>query len=486
MPGRRTSTTDIPLAAAERVVLILIAMQLVLLPWVFGGTSTLMQVTSFILSAAAFGFALRARSDAQITFRGRGTVLGRLLRFPFFWLGVAYATVVVVQGFNPAWQFRAGAGGWNLQGVSHAGWLPQGVRGAPFAMVNVWRVLLIHGSLWLLGCALWLGVTRRRTVRTLLAVVAVNGALVASVFLVQRLTGATRLLWLWDAPSYFVAGFVYKNHAGAFFNLVLAACLGLAWWHSARAERLAAKSHPGVLFVFLAVLVYAAQLFTYARAATLLSTVILLAAAVAFAIRLFVSPKRHVPIGVLAATMVLGVGFVGVCVVSLDLSRVWERFGRLLHEDVAISVTARELSRQATLDMAQAQPVWGHGTGSFRFVFPLYQQRYPMIFQNGGRLFWEHAHNDYVELLAENGLAGALAVAALASVAVVALWRARIVTQPALLLALCGPLAVLAHAAVDFPLHNPAVLFTATTVIVVVLRWAQFERAVRVGDHAAR
>jgi len=48
--------------------------------------------------------------------------------------------------------------------------------------------------------------------------------------------------------------------------------------------------------------------------------------------------------------------------------------------------------------------------------------------------------------------------------------------QPSLLLILGGPICVAATAAVDFPMHNPAVLFTTVAVVVLVLRWAQLSR----------
>ena len=37
----------------------------------------------------------------------------------------------------------------------------------------------------------------------------------------------------------------------------------------------------------------------------------------------------------------------------------------------------------------------GVGSGGFRYLFPEYIKHYPSAYQ-GGQLFWEHAHNDWL------------------------------------------------------------------------------------------
>lgn len=484
MGTHSTGTTRLrPFAWAELVLLGLAALDLSLLPWWFGGTTAGSQIAALALGAAVLAAGIQARLSLN-AYRAID-LRRRLVRLPICWIALAGLALVLIQLANPAWQFHRGPAGWNLERLNAIPWLPHGVRDAPFAMFNAWRLLLIHGGLWLAVVGLWLGITRRRTARLLLTIVACNGALFALIFLLQRLTGATRMLWIWKpAASYFVGGIVYKNHAGAFFNLCLATCLGLAWWHAAEARRSGRKSHPGVLFAFFGVLIFTAEAFTYARAATALGALLLLLTGAAAIARVVLDARRRPPLPILAVCGVLGAAFLAVCVVSFDLSSVWRRFERLRGEDRLNSVTRRQLAVRATLEMGAASPVFGHGTGSFRFVFPLYQQRYPEIFvrtQGTGprakeaRLYWEHAHNDYAELWAENGAIGLLLAAAIAACVGVACWRARVFRQPALLIILSGPLLVLLHAAVDFPLQNAAVLMSGGGILVLVLRWAHFE-----------
>jgi O-antigen ligase len=494
--GRRTTAQQTaafrggqaePLSSEESWLLTFAGANLVFLPWAFGGMTIWSQWISFALSLAAFAIALfTPNATSELTARTR------LLRFPLFWLGLLYFAVIAVQMLNPAWRYEDAGESWQLRRAEHVAWLPHGIANNPFRMVNAWRILLIHGSVWLTVCALWVGITRRKPARVLITIIAANGAVVALVFILQRLTGAHRILWLWDAPAdYFVAGFVYKNHAGAYFNLILAACLGLASWHAARAQRQMKKSHPGLLFVLLAIFVFVALAFTYARAATMLGAAILLIVALVFTAKMILRPARVIPRSILVVLLLLGAGFIGVCAVSMDGERVWEKFGRLMREDEQLSVTFRRIATRATLEMAGASPVVGHGAGSFRFIFPLYQQHYPEIYgQRAGTIgpvmFWEHAHDDYVEWLAEYGYVGVAFALTILLCLIAALWRAKFYQHAGMLLVLAGPLAMLANAAVDFPFQNPAVFLTGVVTLTVITRWAQLEPRSRMVPGAMR
>jgi hypothetical protein len=483
----RSSNRSDPLNSAEIWLLVLVGGNLVVTPWAFGGMVVWSQVLSLVLGVMALIVALRTVDTA-----GQNQSRRRLLRFPLFWLGLIYFAFVVTQILNPAWRYRVVGESWQLVGTPYTHWLPHGIGGTPYTMMNAWRVLMIHGAVWLTLCALWVGITRRKSARLLLALIAGNGAVVAMVFLLQRLTGTNHILWLWKPPAdYFVAAFVYKNHAGVFLDLILAGCLGLAAWHSAHAQREMKKSHPGILFLFLALLVFVALLFTYARAATLCGIAIVIAAAFIAGGGLILRPVRAMPGSVLAVLVLLAVGFLGVCAISLNPENVWERFSRLLKEDEALSITARQIARHATVEMAQDSLWVGHGAGGFRFLFPRYQQRYPQIYEmgrgpTGPHFFWEHAHNDYAEGLAEYGLFGVVLGLTTVTCLFVALGRARIYHHPGLLAVLAGPAAVLVNAAVDFPFQNPAVLLTATGTVVLVTRWAQLEPKSRIIPAAVR
>lgn len=54
-----------------------------------------------------------------------------------------------------------------------------------------------------------------------------------------------------------------------------------------------------------------------------------------------------------------------------------------------------------TLDLIRAEPVWGHGPGTYRYAFPEYRNRF-----RGHRIVTGHPHNEYLELAADFGLVG--------------------------------------------------------------------------------
>jgi len=113
----------------------------------------------------------------------------------------------------------------------------------------------------------------------------------------------------------------------------------------------------------------------------------------------------------------------------------------------------RVLLWSETLDLIAAYPLVGCGFGGYEAAFLRYKQSEPMVTDT-------HAHNDYLELLAEAGVIGfALCVALVVPVTVAALRKSQ---QPghaetSLALACVGSLtAILVHSFVDFNLRIPA------------------------------
>lgn len=114
--------------------------------------------------------------------------------------------------------------------------------------------------------------------------------------------------------------------------------------------------------------------------------------------------------------------------------------------------------------------VWGHGLGAFEIAGGAYHNGAPPLWVSG-RL--DHAHNDYVELLAELGwvggtLAALLALAIISELLRLLRHRRRGVMWPALGL---GTLALVgSHALVDFSLHIPLVALVTLVWLALALR----------------
>jgi Lipid A core - O-antigen ligase and related enzymes len=443
------------------------------------------QWTSFALSALAFIVAVLPRTYQEALTAGASFRLfpfPKLLRFPFFWLGLIYFAVIAIQMLNPAWTYVTNGRSWWVQSLDHIAWLPHGVANMPFRPMNAWRTLLIHGSVWLLVCALWIGLTRRRSARLLLYTIALNGVALAVVAILQRLTGARELLWFWSpGTNYFVASFIYKNHAGAFLLLIVALLLGFAWWHTDRAAARMRRSHPGMVFLFLSLLALGALLFSYALATTALGVALCIILGLIYLVRSAFRAQGGPPRIVSLLTGLLCAGFLALCAYSLNIERVWRTFERLSKEDYNVSVVHRQLAAHATFDMGRDSLWFGHGLGGFRYVFPWYQQHYPEIYRDHRkrRLYWEHTHNDYAEFFAEAGAVGLTLLGAGMIVLIVGTRRSGLFATAAYPVMLGGPLVVAVYAAVDFPTHNPAVLGTGAAILVLVFRWSVLERQSR-------
>ena len=116
-------------------------------------------------------------------------------------------------------------------------------------------------------------------------------------------------------------------------------------------------------------------------------------------------------------------------------------------------------------EMFKAHPVTGVGLGNYKLNFVPYKATF-LETPRGEAYNWyipraAQAHNEYVQILAEIGILGTLAVVGLIGVFVVSvwlrLWRNRDEdARMDLLLFACGIVAFLVHALVSFPLHLPA------------------------------
>jgi O-antigen ligase len=106
------------------------------------------------------------------------------------------------------------------------------------------------------------------------------------------------------------------------------------------------------------------------------------------------------------------------------------------------------------------RPLLGHGYGAYFSAFPrLADQRF--------HVFYDHAHNGYLEKAVELGLPATVALyAAVALAASVCLgYRGRIGPEPLPLTAAAGTVAAALHSLVDFSIQIPAVAATYAVIL---------------------
>ncbi len=136
-------------------------------------------------------------------------------------------------------------------------------------------------------------------------------------------------------------------------------------------------------------------------------------------------------------------------------------------DGTAFDTESRDEVNRDTWTMIKQQPLLGSGAGSYYTAFPQYRH-------SDIPLYYDHAHNDYFELLAEHGVLGCLPllILILLSVkhAVVTMRRRRtLLFQAMAFTPIMAIVAMLIHSTVDFNLQIPA--NAATFVVIIALAW---------------
>jgi O-antigen ligase len=455
-------------------------------PWAIGTMVVWTQFVSLSLAVLAFTTALinrHYRGELAPSGDFKLIIWPKLIHFPLFWLGLLFLVYILIQALNPAWVYVNDGKSWWLQRIENITWLPAGMD-TPFKDMNAWRELMIYGTAWLLVCALWVGVTRRTTIQRLLSIVAINGALLAIIGILQKVTHAKYILWgLKDVTSagYFFSTFIYKNHAGAYFNLVLMLTTALLYWHFSRAERRMERSSPAPVFAFCTVLLGLSVMLTNSRAATILMMLFTLLAFIGFIIHCTLTRSEGRSPWAITLLCTIFALFIGLGSYFLNTDRAFDRLGKLWEAGAAdSSVASRILARKATMEMAEDNLITGWGAGSFRHYFPVYQRHYPEIYslKHGKKeriMRWEYTHNDYVQFLAEMGLIGVGLMVAMLVCALRHLIKQQVFMRPHLLFILMALLVTAVHAWMDFQFHNPAILFLWCISAALAARWAELE-----------
>ncbi len=463
---------------AEHAVFALVSLHLVFLPWALGTMRPWAQFISAGLAVTGFVLALLPRAytgEHTAAEPFRLSTWPKLIRFPIFWIGLALLGYITIQGLNPAWAYRTDGKNWWMAAIPHQTWLPTGVS-APFDEWNQWHLLLIYASAWLTVCTVWIAFTRRRTLRHLLIVVALNGTLLALFGVLQQQLGNGKIFSVIVSPSLFpFASFIYKNHAGAYLNLTLAVAGGLAGWYHVRSTRRLQKSDPGPLFAFFALCIAVGVIASLARGATVAMLGFVLVGAVTFISHQFRAPRASQRPVVTVAMLLIFAAFLATGVFALRSRDVLSRLAKgVTQEDTALA--ARQLATTAALEMLGEHWLRGVGAGSFHFLFPTYQARHlDLLVKNGEQRYWEHAHNDLVQFPIELGVAGTGLLLLAAGSWTRRLLRERFWRNPVSAAAVTGVMLTLAGAWWDFPFQCPAILVTWCVLWAAAVMWPRFE-----------
>ncbi len=290
--------------------------------------------------------------------------------------------------------------------------------------------------------------------------------LVAGYAIFQFFTGSNKV-WHFISPyEHRGSGtFISPNNCAGFLEMILP--LALAWVLVSRA-----KPTLKVFVGYAALVILCGIVVTVSRGGWIATGLTLVAL---FSVLLFHRTYR-------LPSLVILVVLIGGGLVFLPRSHFFKaRFKEITKNDRINSNVRFELWLPA-VQMWRTNPWWGVGPGHYDYRFrawrPVTEQRQP-----------DHAHNDYVETLADWGVAGTALVAAawaLLGAGVAKTWKSVGGTQSdlsgrggsskfALVLgAALGLLAILFHSLVDFNLHIPANAILAVTLLALLSSCTRF------------
>jgi O-antigen ligase len=266
-------------------------------------------------------------------------------------------------------------------------------------------------------------------------------------------------LGLWDpghSQSAVSGTYVNQNHFAGLMEMTIPAGLGLLLsFQSERVSPSGVKGWTRAMSVFILsrrgallfclVIMLAALILTSSRGGTAA-----IAIGLTVAILIAVSRKDSRATALRLAVIVISLALVAVLWLGVG------QFSRKLQTGGLDS--NRSDLREVSYAIIGDSPLIGTGLGTYRWVFPSYKD------ERFGGNFYEHAHNDYLEILGEQGLAGFSLLALSVVLIYVRLLRTfRQRCEPlrygALFAAIAGTTSLLVHGLVDFNLQIPANAF---------------------------
>jgi O-antigen ligase/tetratricopeptide (TPR) repeat protein len=288
----------------------------------------------------------------------------------------------------------------------------------------------------------------------------VNGALLSVFALAQRLScPPNTLYWQFPSQGYVFGPFVCRNHfpfyVNVCFGLGLGLLLGTPPFRVRRpvGEMIAELGrHPATLWLIATLgLMLAASLYSLSRG----GAVALAGAAIACGLLAVTAGRRSAGLAgaALAAGLALGL------IAWLGPDALSQRLGTLGNGALE---EGRSPLWERVLRLPKGHPIWGTGYGTFESV-----ERTTRAPGDEPSLDWEHAHNDYLEVLIEGGLVQlvlvGLAIVLVYRTGIRAYYRSTDGSTGALVLGgLFGLTALAVHAFGDFGMHMPAIVVLAT------------------------
>ncbi|MCM8782329.1 MAG: O-antigen ligase family protein, partial [Candidatus Omnitrophica bacterium] len=255
----------------------------------------------------------------------------------------------------------------------------------------------------------------RKKINRLIGVLILVGFAISTFGIIQKLTGAKKMFWIYDAHQtpYFFASFRNRNHFANYINLIIFLTMGFVFGrlpflrHDIKGsdkksiiKGLSATFQKWIWLYVCGVIVMSSSLFFSVSRGGIIS---FLCGVVLFLVLIFV--KRLTRRGYL----ILFLAFVLIFAMLVWINateQIVQRFewkGNLkISSIIDKNLGGRRALFDSTLNLIKHYPIFGVGIGAFEFI---YNKKYiPASFKV--YFYVDHAHNDFLELLSEVGVIG--------------------------------------------------------------------------------
>ena len=288
-----------------------------------------------------------------------------------------------------------------------------------------------------------------KRLRLLVRTITIFGFFLAIFGLTQSFTSPTRVYWIREMPQSQAFGpFINRHHFAGYMELTIALPLGLIFSNAVEREK-------KFIYMFAAGLMAVALIMTNSRGG-----IVSLVAELLFLVSLMGIRRRHrkkradkrPPIKSAAMKAGLALALVIALFGGVVLLGGEDALSRLVGSvNTDDPTTGRAHFWSVTVDIIKNHPVIGTGLGAFGVVYTGYDTR-------NGLYRLEQAHNDYLQVLSDGGIVGAI----LGLMFLVALFRMGFARRESrddfrrgvATGALAGCFAVLVHSFFDFTLHT--------------------------------
>ena len=421
---RRRRSEDLPTSGRERAAVITASLLVTWVFWSFGSRPPNFLIGYFTLAVMVIVVPQLPPWGRPLEFLKSG------VKSPIVWASILATLYPLIQALNPAYiAIAQEVGVPKIEAIDHITWLPNGVR-SDLSLGTPLRHLLTFGGAGIAIVSLSLLLTKRSSWIAILWAALINGSLMAFVGTLAKMSGAKKILWLFDSvnPSFF-GTVIYKNHAAAVLYLTITIAALLYFYHARQTRARGLKSGPHLLCLLLIAMTFFPVYMTDSKAGMILTALVTVCCFFLWVIDWLLGLRES---GNLRAGL-LGSG-VAVCVIValagtlgrqvVDLEKVQDQiFG--LKDDLEVlgeenieqashSNRQRYIAMIAFSEMLKERPALGVGAGCFEHFSREYSSQYPDIYYSwfdrklgGWRTWhWKDAHSDWLEFPIELGWGG--------------------------------------------------------------------------------